>query len=240
MSVKAHTLFTNLAANVGGNKRTKLTTFLCLSVCSLEAIELPSQPDPSPSRSRINDFPGIHQKAEPAPRQQLLNQTLGKKSYLGVSGEPVSKVLAEQLNIRSGMRILEIDPGSPAAKLGLKKNDILLEAGKTAISQVTDLDAVLLKYAPHSLLHIRIIRQGQYYEANVTLAEVPDLQSRPQHNQLKRDTSPPTIGRGRVPERDPAKDLRHGGRSMNEEFNKLLGLMGEKDPRFEQMLGLIS
>lgn len=101
---------------------------------------------------------------EDAPKRSLALRLSGGAGRLGVQVEPVSAVLAEQLNLPAdvGVIIHKVVPDTPAAKAGLKDHDILLEfAGKPVPGDVADLTKMVRALKAGQELEAVVIRKGQ-------------------------------------------------------------------------------
>jgi serine protease Do len=57
---------------------------------------------------------------------------------LGITVEPVPARAAQQLGINGGALVARVDPGSPAARGGLRRGDVLLEVGGKSVKSVRD------------------------------------------------------------------------------------------------------
>ncbi|MFB9237150.1 trypsin-like peptidase domain-containing protein [Plantactinospora siamensis] len=70
----------------------------------------------------------------------------------------------------TGVRLSSVEPGGPAASAGLKSGDILLKLGGRALTEPTDLIALVRKYAPGSVVSVEYRRGAARQTASVTLA----------------------------------------------------------------------
>jgi len=66
---------------------------------------------------------------------------------LGLRVQPVTPALAQQLDlpddVRSGLAVRQVRPGSPAARLGLRPKDVILEADRNGVSSAGELSRAL-------------------------------------------------------------------------------------------------
>jgi hypothetical protein len=98
---------------------------------------------------------------------QLLRVHLPAKDggpRLGVSVEPVSAALAEQLNLPEGVGLLVTDvaAGSPAAKVGITVNDVLLKiAGAQVPADLGDFIRLIASFKSDTPLDVVVMRKGQ-------------------------------------------------------------------------------
>lgn len=93
------------------------------------------------------------------------------KPLLGVVAQPVSRQVAERLNLRSlaGAYVTEVMPGSQAQQAGLRKGDIILRANNAEILSPTDLAAYISQCSPGEAVDFMLIRDGQWIHKIVRL-----------------------------------------------------------------------
>ncbi len=68
-----------------------------------------------------------------------------------------------------GMKIGGVSPGSPAAKAGLKKGDVIIKVGETVVSNLREYSNALKTYKPDDTVGIVYLRGGDKYSVWVTL-----------------------------------------------------------------------
>jgi hypothetical protein len=147
------------------------TTIPLILLPLLAAAPLPAQSDPeSPGRDLIELFDKMHREgATEADLRKLLQdrseQTLiepetphehqnpqpdrpgpeGPTWKIGLVVEPVAPFIREHLGLdkNEGVRVVHVADGSPAARIGLEVNDIVLTAGDKRISNLEDLKQVV-------------------------------------------------------------------------------------------------
>ncbi len=85
-----------------------------------------------------------------------------RRAYLGVAGGPVPlpPPVAERLHQRTGLRVVEVVRGSPAARAGLKAGDVVVVARRTPILAAQDLQRLMLADAIGQDLAITVLRSG--------------------------------------------------------------------------------
>jgi serine protease Do len=88
---------------------------------------------------------------------------LGQEPFLGVRPDPDSKQF----------RILAVSPNSPAAKAGLRADDVIIGVDSHAIGSVADFDAVLRGKQPGNQVTLQIHRGGEELSITVTLGKRP-------------------------------------------------------------------
>jgi S1-C subfamily serine protease len=93
---------------------------------------------------------------------ELMSTGRVRRAFLGVAGLPVPlpPQLAKKLSQRRGLRLVEVVPGSPAAKAGMYLNDVIITAGGKPVQGVQDLQRLMLGKAIGARLQITVIRKG--------------------------------------------------------------------------------
>jgi len=85
------------------------------------------------------------------------------RPFLGVRPDPDAKLFT----------IESITPDSPAAKAGLRENDVILKVGDAEIASVADFDAVLRGMKPGNEITLQVRRGGARISVTVTLGKRP-------------------------------------------------------------------
>ena len=95
-----------------------------------------------------------------------------RRAYLGLvsTPAPLPAVLAERTGRRRGLRIVDVVPGSPADRSGLKPGDLVLEAGRRPVADAQSLQRLLFADAIGEPLPMTVHRRG----AMVDVITVPD------------------------------------------------------------------
>lgn len=93
---------------------------------------------------------------------ELVSSGKVRRAWLGVAGVPVPlpPPLAARLGQRSGLRVVEVVPGSPAATAGVYLGDVILSASGRPIQGVQGLQRLMLGPAIGARLPITLIRRG--------------------------------------------------------------------------------
>jgi S1-C subfamily serine protease len=94
-----------------------------------------------------------------------------RRAYLGLvsTPAPLPARLAERTGRRRGLRIVDVVPGSPADRAGLKAGDLVLEAGRRPVAEAQSLQRLLFGDAIGRELPVTVYRRG----AMVDVVTVP-------------------------------------------------------------------
>ncbi|GAA0566204.1 Do family serine endopeptidase [Craurococcus roseus] len=98
-----------------------------------------------------------------------------ERGWLGVSLQPLDAELAAAVGLSEprGALVAGVEPGSPAAKGGLKAGDVVLEAGGRPVRNPRDLASAVAEAKPGATLPLAVSRDGRRTEQRVALGEVP-------------------------------------------------------------------
>lgn len=86
----------------------------------------------------------------------------GRMAYLGV--------VPDYASMNDGLRITGVNDDSPAAKGGLKPNDVIVRIGDVEVTDIQGLADGLIKYKPGNKVVITVKRDGKTVDCEVTLA----------------------------------------------------------------------
>jgi len=97
---------------------------------------------------------------------ELMSTGRVRRAWLGVAGAPapLPPQVAQKLNQRRGLRLLEVVPGSPAARSGLFLGDIIVSAGGKPVKGVQDITRLMLGSAIGARLQITVLRRGAFVD----------------------------------------------------------------------------
>jgi S1-C subfamily serine protease len=97
---------------------------------------------------------------------ELISAGKVRRAWLGVAGAPapLPPPVAAKLGQRRGLRLLEVVPGSPAARSGLYLGDIIVSAGGKPVQGVQDVQRLMLGSAIGSRLAITVLRRGAFVD----------------------------------------------------------------------------
>jgi serine protease Do len=101
------------------------------------------------------------------------------RGWLGIGIAPVSAELAQKLGrTREGAVVTEIVPKGPAARAGLRADDVIVTFGGTAIRSAGDLPRLTARAAVGSDVELRVLRGGREQTVTVKLGQLPERTAR--------------------------------------------------------------
>jgi serine protease Do len=107
---------------------------------------------------------------------QIITTGRVRRAFLGIGYADIDRFLAAQfrLPVREGIIVTSVAPGSPAARAGLRPEDIITRIGETQVTQGGDLRRSLRARRPGDTVTLTVLRGGaQPQRVTVTLAEAP-------------------------------------------------------------------
>jgi len=101
------------------------------------------------------------------------------RGYLGVSStEPLTPDLAESFGLpkdTKGVVISDLpSASSPAAKAGLKREDVIVGINEKSVTSVDDLRLLIAQTAPGTKINVKFLREGKPQAVEVTLDQLQD------------------------------------------------------------------
>jgi S1-C subfamily serine protease len=104
----------------------------------------------------------------------LMSEGRVRRAYLGIAGgpRPLPPRLAEQIGRTHGVEVVQVVPGSPAARAGLKGEDLVLEVDGVDMGGMDDLQRVMDASAAGRSVHVKVWREGRVFTIDVTPDEL--------------------------------------------------------------------
>jgi serine protease Do len=129
--------------------------------------------------------------------EQIIEHGKVERGFLGLLPQNVSAQMAKQFgrDEGGGALVAEVSPGTPAAKAGLQRGDIILQVNGRDVSDGQDLRSRIADFPPGTSVQLKVFRNGKTIEVPVTLTQMPA-------DELSGSTSP-TSG----PPAENSKDL---------------------------------
>jgi Do/DeqQ family serine protease len=100
------------------------------------------------------------------------------RGYLGVSTEPLTPDLAESFGVSKDTKGVVISDlpsaNSPAAKAGLKREDIIVGINDKQVTNADDLRLMIAQTPPGTKVNVKFLREGKPQTVEVTLDQLQD------------------------------------------------------------------
>ena len=100
------------------------------------------------------------------------------RGYLGVSTDAITTDMAESFGLKAdqkGVIITDLNPADgPAAKAGLKREDIIVGVNEKSVSTREDLRMIIAQTPPDTKVTVKFLRDGKLQTKDVTLGKLPD------------------------------------------------------------------
>jgi len=93
----------------------------------------------------------------------LMSEGRFRRAYLGIAGgpRPLPPRLARELGRETGVEIVEVVEGSPAANAGLRAEDLIVELNGVAVAGVDDLQRLMAGELIGASVTLETVREGQ-------------------------------------------------------------------------------
>jgi S1-C subfamily serine protease len=106
----------------------------------------------------------------------LMTEGRFRRAYLGLAGgsRPLPPRLARRLGRGSGVEVVQVVEGSPAASAGLRPEDLIVELDGSAIADVGDIQRLMVVEKIGAAVPVRVLREGRELELSLVPAELDD------------------------------------------------------------------
>jgi 2-alkenal reductase len=107
--------------------------------------------------------------------RQIADEIIAKgkvdRAFLGVGADPLTPRQAVSLGLppTAGAIVTQVDPGTPAAQVGIRVGDVITKVNDQPIDQEHPLQSVMVKFRPGDKVRLTIIRGGTTTTVEVTL-----------------------------------------------------------------------
>src|SRR5919206_153886 len=104
----------------------------------------------------------------------LMTEGRFRRAYLGIAGgsRPLPPRVATRLGRESGVEVVEVLEGSPAARAGLRPEDLILELNGVPVATVDDVQRLMVGELIGSQVHARVLREGSERELDLVPVEL--------------------------------------------------------------------
>jgi len=98
------------------------------------------------------------------------------RGWLGVNINSLTEDMAKSYGLEEpkGAAIVDVTPGSPAEKAGLKPDDVVIRVDGRQVEDNGDLSSYVASRPPGAVVALRVLRQGEEQDFKVTLGTFPD------------------------------------------------------------------
>jgi len=102
----------------------------------------------------------------------LMNEGRFRRAYIGIAGgsRPLPPRIASSIGRRSGVEVVQVVDDSPAARAGLRPEDLIVSVGGTPVADVDDLQRLMTADVIGASVEVVLLRNG----ARRTAELVPD------------------------------------------------------------------
>lgn len=114
-----------------------------------------------------------------AVKEQLVTKGKVVRGYLGVRIQELTGALAQSMHLDTteGVLVADVSKGSPAAKAGLKRGDVILAFNGRPTSDPGQLRNIVAMSAPGTQVPVQILRDNKKREVTIELGELPREQT---------------------------------------------------------------
>jgi len=108
----------------------------------------------------------------------LIDTGTVSRGYLGVSTDAITAEMAESFGLKpdqKGVIITDLNPvDGPAAKAGLKREDVIIAVNDKAVGTRDDLRMIIAQTPPDTKITVKLLRDGKPMTKEVTLGKLAD------------------------------------------------------------------
>jgi S1-C subfamily serine protease len=104
----------------------------------------------------------------------LMREGRFRRAYFGIAGgrRPLPPRVAKAVGRSAGLEVVEVLSGSPAARAGLRREDLLIEVDGMPVADAGDLQRLMVDEAIGRPLPVRVFRGGDVLDLTVVPAEL--------------------------------------------------------------------
>ena len=104
----------------------------------------------------------------------LMTEGRFRRAYLGIAGgsRPLPPRVAGRLGRESGVEVVEVVEESPAARAGLRPEDLIVELNGAPVQTVDDIQKLMVGELIGAQVHARVLREGSERELDLVPVEL--------------------------------------------------------------------
>jgi S1-C subfamily serine protease len=104
----------------------------------------------------------------------LMSEGRFRRAYLGLAGgpRPLPPKLARELGRKSGIEVVEVVEGGPAAQAGLRPEDLIVELDGSPIEGMDELQRVVVSELIGRAIRAKVVREGREHELELVPSEL--------------------------------------------------------------------
>jgi S1-C subfamily serine protease len=104
----------------------------------------------------------------------LMTEGRFRRAYLGIAGgsRPLPPRVARRLGRASGVEVVQVVQGSPAAEAGLRPEDLIVELDGSVVADVADIQRLMVVEKIGAPVPVRVLREGRELELSLIPAEL--------------------------------------------------------------------
>ena len=104
----------------------------------------------------------------------LMSEGRFRRAYLGIAGgpRPLPPKLARELGRKSGIEVVEVVEGGPAALAGLRPEDLIVELDGSPIEGMDELQRVVVSEVIGRAVRAKVVREGREHELELVPSEL--------------------------------------------------------------------
>jgi serine protease Do len=104
----------------------------------------------------------------------LMSEGRFRRAYLGIAGgpRPLPPKLARELGRKSGIEVVEVVEGGPAARAGLRPEDLIVELDGSPIEGMDELQRIVVSELIGRAVRAKVVREGREHELELVPAEL--------------------------------------------------------------------
>ena len=97
------------------------------------------------------------------------------RSQIGIQPDNMTDYQKQQKHLSGGALVIDAPESGPAGMAGIKKDDVVVRVGHTAVNSQMDLRNAMLEYAPGTAVDVEVIRSGVHKSFKVKLEQHKEI-----------------------------------------------------------------